>query len=1252
MKKILQLASFVLIAFTGVSQADNCSFATSINVNPTCVPVSGSTIGMTQNLPGCSGNADDDVWYQFTASATSQQIIVTAGASFDPVVQLFSGSCASLVSIICKDDGGNGVTETINATGLSIGQVYRFRIYHYGAGAGSGDFTVCVANPPSAPSNNNCAGAVTLPVNTTCSYTSGTTDGATQSQSGCAGNADDDVWYKFVATNSVQTVTVNPIDNIDLVVQVFSGSCAGLTSLNCTDNTFSSEIETVNLVGLIPGQTYFIRVYDYYAGNSGDFQICVTGAATAAPSNDEACNAIQIPEVTSSCQYLQFTTVGSTASLTAPTPSSCVGGSAPQQGGFSSSSHDVWFAITVPSTGNITIMSEPNIGAGAITDGVMVLYSGTCSTLSQIACSDDNSSYPGSSNDLLPIINASGLTPGSTVFLRYFGYGSSQGTFGFCVSTATNDNCVNALYICDINGYSASTSAAYTADRPCNMFGNNETSAGVNQPDGINTGGIFGQAGPWGTGSPAFDVIINNNSWIKFTAASTTATLQVDIYDCWVGNYPSGGIQMQIFSGTNCCSFVPVSNFEESSTGFVITANNLTVGSDYYLMVDGYAGDICNYTITAESGVQFPDIANVAPICQGQSTSLTAPAGATSYYWEHDGSTTQSVTVSPSTTQTYICEVTGLCGYKQTLDATVTVIPNPTVSITNGPNVAICAGQSVTLSATGASTYSWSSGQNGSSINVSPLSATSYTVTGTTSGCTATANTTVSINALPTLSVNPTSNDADCGASNGSLTGASGSGAPTLSYNWINGSGTTVGSASNLTGIPAGTYFLNLTDGNGCSNQFGPFSVVNPGAPTAPTIAVNDATPCLGTDVTLTGNHPDGSATYTWSGPSGFNSSSSTINLLSVDNTDQGNYCVYVTVSGCSGPSTCQNITINALPTLTLSVNDTDSIICLNESAVLSVSGASTYAWTGPSGFSSTGASVNLNSVTSSSQGYYIVIATDANGCSSSDSIYISVAALPNLTLNSTGQSNTFCEDATIGLSATGATSYSWNGPNSFTSSNNAPVILNANEANEGWYYVDGTDALGCHNADSLFITVNTDIPANSSPSDTLICPGEGLTLSASGGITYDWSGPAGFASDQATVVLSNMTIEQSGWYVVVVSDAFGCSAADSSNILVQYNSDCIFIPTLATPDQDGHNDYWEINGIESYPQAEVEIYNRWGTLIYFASPYNNDWDGSVNRGSAVGGNDGKVPVGTYFYVIRLNDDANTVYNGYIEVQY
>lgn len=1251
----LRLSLFLaLIGSTATfAQSDNCSTATVLSVNSSCVTTAGTTASATQSIVGCVGTADDDVWYEFVATGTSQQIVVTPSASFDAVVQLFSGTCAALISNTCKNDFGVGLSETINATGLTIGTTYKIRVYHFAAGAGSGTFTICVTNPPVAPANDACGGAVTLTVNPSCSYTTGTTVGATQSYPGCSGTADDDVWYKFVATNAVQTITVHPTSSIDPVIQLYSGTgCTTLSAMTCQDNTFNSQDEQLAAVGLIPGQTYYVRVYDYYSGTPGTFQICVTGTATAAPTNDEPCTAIQLPTVTSSCVYSQFTTIGATSTTAAPTPASCVGGGGLQQGGYSASSKDVWFSITVPASGSIQVTSEPNIGTGAITDGVMALYSGTCGALTQIACSDDHTLYPGTANDLLPMISASSLTPGSTVYLRYFGYGSSSGLFGICVSTTTNDNCANALYICDINGYSASTSAAYTPDRPDNMRGNNEDINGINQPDGINTGGIFGQGGSWGTGAPAFDVTINNNSWIKFTASSTSATLDVSIFDCWVGNYPSGGIQMQIFEGTNCANFVPVSNFMENSTGFTITANNLTVGNDYYLMVDGFAGDICNYTITAQTGVQFPDIANVSPICTGQSVTLTAPAGATSYEWQHNGATTQSVSVTPGTTQSYFCEVSGLCGYKQMLDVTVQVNPLPTVSIVEGTSVAICSGNSTALTANGASTYSWNTGSTASILNVSPTATTSYTVTGTSLGCTASATTSVVVNSLPTLAVNPTSTNSNCGASTGSLTGASGSGAGTLDYLWTNGSGTTIGTTASISSLPAGVYNLAITDDNGCVGIFGPFNIINPGAPTAPSILVDDATPCALGTVNLSATSSTSGATFNWSGPNGFTSTSNAFVINNFSASDVGNYCVTATSAGCTGPSTCQTISIQTPPVIQIDASGDDSTICLNAAFDLIASGGTNYSWSGPSSFTSTNSTISFTNVTNQLAGYYYLVGTDANGCSGEDSILVSILTLPNLSLNSSANNDVYCLNAIVSLSSSGANSYNWTGPNGFTSSNANPIIPNASASNEGWYVLTGTDTEACSTQDSIYVKIITSVPADGYPSDTLICPGTPVTLYASGGESYSWSGPNSFSSSAQNPTIESTTVEETGWYTVTVIDTNGCAGVDSTYILVENNKNCLFIPDLITPDFDNHNDNWVIPGIENFDKAVVQIFNRWGNLIYYSSPYNNDWNGQVNRGATIDGKDGKVPVGTYFYIIELNEGENTTYKGYIDVQY
>jgi len=174
----------------------------------------------------------------------------------------------------------------------------------------------------------------------------------------------------------------------------------------------------------------------------------------------------------------------------AHTPLACSGGSAPQQGGFGAGSADVWFSVVVPANGQISITTQLNFG---INDGVMALYSGTCRRLTQIACSDDYN-YPGTGNDFKPFISATGLTPGATYYIRYWGFGTTTGDFGICVASPVNDFCSTTLYICDLNCYSGTTSEADTPVRPCNMRGTEEqnNTTPYTYTPGTKTDSIFG----------------------------------------------------------------------------------------------------------------------------------------------------------------------------------------------------------------------------------------------------------------------------------------------------------------------------------------------------------------------------------------------------------------------------------------------------------------------------------------------------------------------------------------------------------------------------------------------------------------------------------------------------------------------------------------------------------------------------------------------------------------------------------------
>ncbi|HXB11760.1 MAG TPA: gliding motility-associated C-terminal domain-containing protein [Bacteroidia bacterium] len=1131
MKKKLLSLCFILLCLHSFSQSDNCSSATIISPNAGCVYTAGTSAGATQTIPGCVGTADDDVWYQFTATQTSHQITVSPSAGYDPVLQLFSGGCAVLNNLYCQDLNNTGQPEVINATGLTIGAVYHFRVYHYWAGSGSSTFSVCVSNPATPPVNDNCAGATSITPNSSCVLTAGTSYGATYSSaSNCNGTPDDDVWYTFVANSSQQVITVNPSANMDAVVELLSGTCGSLTSLDCIDNSGTGGAESNTEVGLTPGVTYYVRVFDYWSGNGGyPFTICITGAAA---TGDEPCNAFVLPPVTSDCNYITMSNAGFTASTaTAPTPSSC-GGSGAQIGGFSASSHDVWFALTVPATGNIYVTSEPNLGGGAITDGVMALYSGACGSLTQIMC-DDDYNYPGTSYDLLPYIAATGLTPGTTVYIRYWGYGSNTGNFGLCVSSPTNDACANALYICDLNNYSANTHG-YTPDRPCNMRGDAEIGATYSWTPGPTSAGAttFGMGGAWGTGQPntytttySYDVSIDNNSWIRFTAAATTASFSVTVGDC----FSNGGIQMQIFSGTNCCAFTPVSDFDQGNGGFTLNANSLTIGQDYYLMVDGWGGDLCSYTVTANSGVQIPNIvASPATICFGDSTKLSianASVGST-FLWFPGGQTTQTITVAPPTNMTYSCQISGICGSKQTLSKAVTVNPLPSVLINGAASqtLSICANTATTLTASGGTTYTWSTGANTTTISVTPTATTNttYTVTSTNaSGCKNIATVTIKGLALPSFSVT-NAHPNTCNNLKDTLTAVP-TPVGTYTYSWSTGASTN----SITPTITANTVFTaTVTDVNNCKSTLSSTVTVL----AVPTVSSNTATICAGQTATLTAS---GANTYTWNSAATLSSATGT--TVTATPTVATNYTITGTAAnGCVNTGTT-TVTISASPT----VGVNSATVCSGTPATLTGTGATTYSWS----TAQSGASISVTPTVTTS---YTVTGTFGNNCTNTAVSTVSVNPVPTLTAAPTiAPSN--CGAATgsitgIGVSGSGSLSYTW------TNGSNVVVGNSQNITNmpAGTYNVVVADA-HCSATFGPYSITNPGSPAAPSitTNTTTACVGQSINASATSGApgpTFAWTGPNGFTSSSATFTLNPTQVNQTGVYAVTVSSA-GCTS-------------------------------------------------------------------------------------------------------------
>ncbi len=267
---------------------------------------------------------------------------------------------------------------------------------------------VCSAVSAEAQSNDCANAQVITPSLTSCNFQAGSSAGATQSLSSCSGggNADDDVWYQFVANSTNMTITVDPTVGYDAVIQLYSGSCGTLASIQCEDVNGVNGDENLGASGLIPGNTYYFRVYHYGIGSgTSTFNVCVLGLAP--PYNNTPCNAYPLPDVTPACNFLTYTNAGSAGSSVA-TPSGC-GGSSPFQGGYAGG--DVWFSAVVPASGELDIHTQ----SIDFTDGAMALYAGSCSSPVLLECDDDGEPGDGI---LMPHIYYTGLTPGQTVFIR------------------------------------------------------------------------------------------------------------------------------------------------------------------------------------------------------------------------------------------------------------------------------------------------------------------------------------------------------------------------------------------------------------------------------------------------------------------------------------------------------------------------------------------------------------------------------------------------------------------------------------------------------------------------------------------------------------------------------------------------------------------------------------------------------------------------------------------------------------------
>jgi gliding motility-associated-like protein len=678
------------------------------------------------------------------------------------------------------------------------------------------------------------------------------------------------------------------------------------------------------------------------------------------------------------------------------------------------------------------------------------------------------------------------------------------------------------------------------------------------------------------------------------------------------------------------------------NTGANTLTITVTTSGNYQVTETSTVGctGISAITTVVVNPLPTPTITAGGPItfCSGGSVILTSTA-ATSYLWS-TGAVTQSITVTTSGTYSVtVTDANGCQGPSNSITVTVNTLAPPTITA-SGP-ITFCQGGNVTLTCNPAgASYLWSDGEVTQSIIVNASG--NYTVTLTdANGCVATSTATiVTVNALPTPSITAGGPITFCIGGSVTLT-CNPAGA---SYLWSDGEVT-----QSIIVTTSGVFTVTLTDANGCvGTSLSTTVTVNP-LPT-PTITTSGSTAiCAGSSVTLTCN-PAG-ASYLWS---------TGAVTQSINVTTAGNYTVTLTdANGCVGTSAGTAVTVNPLPTPTITASGPTSF-CVGQNVVLTCNPAgNSYLW-------STGAVTQ--SITVSTAGNYTVTLTDANGCvGTSAPTTITINPLPVVNLGPDqniciGQSTTLNAGAgTVYLWSTGATTptISVNTTNSYwvqvtngacTGTDTVVVIvttppivslgqniklcaggtvtLDAGIPNNTYLWSTGdvtqttiiattgsywvrVGSNGCYGYDT--VNVGIAILINFSlGSDTSICPGDQLMVDAGKGYSaYFWS-PGGESTHY-------IVVQQPGTYVCTVSDSFGCSAT-STKFIHDYCPTDMYVPSAFSPDGGNNRNLSFMAYCTGAVEFHMYIFDRWGTLQYESEDISQGWDGTINGTPAAQG--------------------------------
>jgi hypothetical protein len=489
-------------------------------------------------------------------------------------------------------------------------------------------------------------------------------------------------------------------------------------------------------------------------------------------------------------------------------------------------------------------------------------------------------------------------------------------------------------------------------------------------------------------------------------------------------------------------------------------------------------------------------VSEAMDLCIGESV-LLAASGAGTIEWSDGLGTEPSVEVNPTETTEYTATLTDSNGCTDSETILVTVFDYPEVNA--GDDITACEGAEVMLMGSGEGELSWDNGAgDGATPTITVDESLTYTITSINeAGCESSDTMTLTAEESPDITVS-----GDVSLCNGESTELIASGAD--SYIWSPGE--IEGSSLIVAPDETTVYSVSGSGSNGCESVV-EIEVNVSADPDA--FAGEDQTVCSGEEASLSAS---GGTSYEWED---LGAGSDQV----VIPTETTTYTVIVTNEfGCQA-SDDVIVTVNESPE---AFAGEDSQLCIGDEITLTGTGGVTYEWVGEG----TGQSIT---VTPEGTTTYTLIATASNGCSDEDEVVVTVLPLPNV---NAGPDAEICLGESTVLNAVGGDIYEWDNALGEGQSHEVSPLLSTT------YSVLVTDANGCQNSDEVEVVVNS-LPAANAGADQAICPGETTTLTASGGVDYEWDNGAG-TNASVDVSPSETTI-----YTVTAIDENGCEGTD-----------------------------------------------------------------------------------------------------------